>query len=254
MYRSSEKVATRTMATTSNKQAWITQLVTVLKKKYDPAVEASGGTRLVLDEMVFGILREGTTRELAEPAFHTLRTRFFDWNEIRVSQLDELEEALGCLPDATAKAKRILGLLQEIFETTFSFDLQSMDKKGIKQAGKQIARYQDVNDFVVAWVTQQALSGHALPLDLPSIRVLARLGLLDLAEAEEANREALRGSLENLVPKAKGPIFTESISLLARDTCFEEAPACENCVLRSECSHGQQQTASAPAQPRPKSR
>ena len=244
------------MATTSNKQTWITQIVTVLKKKYDPTTEATDAPRRVLEEMIFGICREGATRELTDPAFDALQKRFFDWNEVRVSSLEEIEEALGCLPDAPAKARRVLGLLQEIFETNFSFDLQSMDKKGIKQAGKQISRYQDVNDFIVAWVTQQALAGHALPLDAASMRVLARLGLIDAGESTEENREELRATLENLIPKAKGAIFTETISLLARDVCFEEDPACPNCVLKADCPFGQQQIASLEAveQPRPKPR
>ena len=54
----------------------------------------------------------------------------------------------------------------------------------MRQAAKQLARYQAANDYAVAWVTQQSLGGHAIPLDDVTLRVLRRLhqelqGLLD---------------------------------------------------------------------------
>src|SRR5436309_8586087 len=115
--------------------------------------------------------------------------------------------ALAVLPDPAARAQRIIGLLQEVFESTFSFDLEAskaLDKKGLKEAAKYLAKYQGANDYAIAYVVQQTLGGHALPLDAPALRVLKRLGLVD-ADADPTNLEAARTSLEHLVPKAKGP-------------------------------------------------
>ena len=52
-----------------------------------------------------------------------------------------------------------------MFESTYSFDLETLHKKGVKQAAKQISRYQAASDYTVAWVTQRTLGGHAMPLD-----------------------------------------------------------------------------------------
>ena len=100
-------------------------------------------------------------------------------------------------------AKRIVDFLQEHFERTYSFTLDDLEKKGLKQAAKQLARYKDkgVTDFVVAWVTQRSLGGHAVPLDEPTLRVLRRLGVI---EDEIDDLEAVRGSVEHYIPKAKG--------------------------------------------------
>ena len=102
-----------------------------------------------------------------------MRQAFFDWNEVRVSTVPEVADALEGLPDAGAKAQRIVNFLQEVFEERYSFDLSDISKKGLKQAAKQLARYKGgATDFVVAWVTQRALGGHAVPLDAPTLRVL----------------------------------------------------------------------------------
>ncbi len=222
------------MATTINKQRVLTQIFTQLKKRYEAG---SPESRPVLEEFLYAVCREGTTREQADRAFRTLRERFFDWNEIRVSSTRELEEAIANLPEAEVRAQRLTSLLQEVFETTFSFDLETLHKKGFKQAAKQLARYQAANDYVVAYVVQQALGGHAIPLDEPSQRVLRRLGLLD---GETGDLEAVRASLEHLVPKVKAALFCELISALAEDLCTEDEPACSGCPLAADCPTGQE--------------
>jgi endonuclease-3 len=222
------------MPTTTNKQKVLTHIFTSLKKRYDPPEQEP---RPVLEQLIYAVCREGATRDQADRAYRQLQERFFDWNEIRVSSPQELEEALDDLSHAHARAQRIISLLQEVFETTFSFDLESLQKKGLKQAAKHLSRYQAANDYAVAWVVQQALAGHALPLDTPSLRVLRRLGLLD---GDEENIEALRASLEHLVPKARGALFNDLVSALADEFCKEDEPRCNNCPLCPDCPTGQE--------------
>jgi endonuclease III len=238
------------MPTTINKQRLLTQLFAAYKKQVDGSEPEP---RPVLEQFIYGVCREGATRELADRAFRGLTERFFDWNEIRVSSVREVEETLADLPNPVLRAERLISFLQEVFETTFSFDLESLHKKGVKQAAKQLARYQAANDYVVSWVVQQTLGGHAIPLDAPTLRTLQRIGLLE----ENQNEEALQASLEHLVPKSKGPLFSDLMSLLAKDLCWENDPHCSGCPLLSECPTGQdncRETMSASRSSRPKPR
>src|SRR5438270_5151895 len=187
------------MPATINKQRVLTTLFTTLKKHYGEL--GAPPDRPVLEQMVYAILREGATRKDADKAYDRLGKTFFDWNEVRVSSTHEVEETLADLPHQAAKAQRVVALLQEVFESTFSYDLEGLNKKGLKQAAKQIGRYQAADDYTVAWVTQQSLGGHAIPVDAPTLRTAGRLGLTDGA----ADPEAVRASLEHQVPKAKGP-------------------------------------------------
>jgi endonuclease-3 len=235
-----------------NKQQALTHVLTVLKKHYEPPEPE---TRPVMEQLLYGVLREGATREQADRAFRALRERFFDWNEIRVSQPQEVSAVIEGLPGACDKGPRIVGILQEVFESTFSFKLDEIDKKGLKNAGKQLGRMlesiqkksldgsakatqqaQDTNDFVIAWVIQQALGGHAIPLDAPALRVLRRLGV---AEDVTETTEALRTSVEHVIPKARGPMFNEVIAQLAKDYCWDEEPHCSACPLVKDCPTGQ---------------
>jgi endonuclease-3 len=220
------------MPTTINKQRVLNHLISALKSRHQEQ-----DARNVLGDLIYAICREASTCQQADVAFRNLQDRFFDWNEIRVSSPREVAEALAGLPNAEERAVRLIHFLQEVFETTYSFDLDALQKKGTKQAAKQLSRYEAVSDYTVAWVVQHSLGGHAIPLDNPSLRVLKRLGLL---EADNHDPEAVRTALEHLVPKARAAVFTDLVSSLADEFCTEREPACSSCPMVAECPTGQE--------------
>jgi len=242
------------MAATLSKQQLLTQVQTLLKKKLTTPPELDA-PRPVLDEVIYAIVRESMTPVQADAAYAQLKEAFFDWNELRVSSIQEAADVMVGLPESGAKAKRIVEFLQEHFERTYSFVLEELEKKGLKQAAKQLARYKDhgVTDFVVAWVTQRSLGGHAIPLDDATIRVLQRLAVL---EDEIEDLEAARGTLEHYIPKAKGSEFTDLMAQLAGTICLPEVPLCPSCPLRQDCPTGQEYLAKGKSEskPKPKSR
>ena len=230
------------MATTINKQKLVTQLLGT-QTKASRAAQALP-IRPVLEQFIYAVLREDATRASADQAYRRLQEGFYDWNEVRVSSEQEVAEALKGLSNPDSRARRIREFLQEVFETTFSFDLEPLQKKGVKQAAKQLSRFAAANEYSVAWVVQHSLEGHSMPLDGSSVRVLKRLGLIDEHEGEN---EAMRGSLEHQVPKAKGSAFIDLVSDLAESCCWEEDPACPACPLQHSCATGSLQRAAAPA-------
>jgi len=219
------------MATTINKHRVLNQLLAAA-----PGSEPETTTLPVLEQFIYGLCRSDASPEQADRAFKNLRAKFFDWNEIRVSSVREIEDALIGLGNTESRAQRLLSFLQEVFETTFSFDLDLLLKKGLKQAAKQIQRYQAADDYLVAWVTQRSLAGHAIPVDQATLRIAQRLQLV----GDNDDVETARGSLEHLVPKAKGVAFTEAVSRIAEESCWENEPACGNCSLCGECPSAQE--------------
>jgi endonuclease-3 len=221
------------MATTINKQRTLNQILATA----GPTRASTAEPLPVLEQFIFALCRENATMDQAQQAFENLKSRFFDWNEVRVSSTRELEEALAGLSDAESRSQRLICFLQEVFEETFSFDLEGMHKKGLKQAAKKLLSYGAASDYVCAWVVQRTLGGHAIPIDSPTIRTARRLGLIDLTNEDP---EAARTALEHLVPKAKGPQFTDAISSVAESQCWEADPNCAGCPLSGDCPTAQE--------------
>jgi endonuclease-3 len=220
------------MATTITKTRTLNKLLGPASAQDVPVEPLS-----VLEQFVFGLCRENATAEQARQAFANLKEQFFDWNEVRVSSPRELEEALAGLSEAETRAHRLLSFLQEVFEENFSFDLDGLQKKGLKQAQKKLTSYGAANDYLGAWVVQRSLGGHAIPIDAATQRCARRLGLID---GESEDTEALRATLEHLVPKAKGVRFTDAVSALAEEHCWEADPNCPSCPLNGDCPTAQE--------------
>ncbi|MGL6095482.1 MAG: hypothetical protein ACRC7O_06755, partial [Fimbriiglobus sp.] len=114
------------MPATTNKQQILTHAVPALRKKF--AVPPEPDARPVLEEVLYAILREGATSAQADAAFAQIKQAFFDLNEIRVSSVQEVADAIEGLPDAGVKGQRIVSVLQDVFEERYSFDLNDVAK------------------------------------------------------------------------------------------------------------------------------
>ena len=221
------------MPAITNKQQLLNFTYTALRKRF-PLPPQENVERSVLEELIYAACREGTTQEDADRAYARLRKTFVDWNEVRVSTVQEVADILRPLPGPGARAKRMIALLQAVFEERYSFDLSDVVKKGLKDTARKLRYYKEgVNDFAVAWVMQRTLGGHAIPIDGPTHRVLVRLGIVEPGEPESL--EAVRGTIEHLIPKARGPEFTELMSIHAKELCIDGTPLCPQCPLKSEC-------------------
>jgi endonuclease-3 len=239
------------MPAITNKQQLLAQAQNALKKRFPlPAGEPAESTRPLLEELIYAICREGSTSADADAGYVRLRKAFIDWNEVRVSTVQEVADVLRPLSGSGTRAKRIIGLLQEVFEDKYSFDLGDLGKKGLKDTARKLRFYKEgVNDYAVAWVIQRSLGGHAIPLDEPTLRVLRRLGVIE--EIDPESLEAVRGTIEHVIPKTRGPEFTDLFSIHAKELCTEKDPNCPACPLKNDCPVGIEVT-SKKAEPKPK--
>ena len=183
----------------SNNRA--TQINKVLKiaKKHFKSTEIPS-ERTLLEHLIFACCAENSLHEVANEVFATLSSDYYDWNEVRVTSLRELSEVMKRLNDARAAATRLKRVLQSVFETHYSFDLELMKKQNIGQTVKQLEKYNGTTGYTVAFVTQNALAGHAIPINLGLLESMRVVGVI-------SDKEAKKGSvpgLERIVPKSKG--------------------------------------------------
>jgi endonuclease-3 len=195
---------------TVNRSALINKMHKVLKKHYTPTPIPE---RPTLEHLLYACCLENAPYEAADKAYAALSTAFFDWNEVRVSTVKELSEVMHMLPEPTVAAGHVKHVLQTVFEATYSFDIEAMKKMPLGQAQQKLQKYDGVTAFGLAYVTQAALGGHAIPLDRGLLEVFAILGL---ATDQEKAAHAVPG-LERAIPKNKGVEFGSLAHQLAAD-------------------------------------
>src|SRR5262249_46471109 len=95
-----------------SKAQFLNDVLNLLKKRYK--LEPSPGRMSVLEATVYGICHEGATREQANQALSRFKDDFFDWNEVRVSSLEEIQGVLAGLPDPEGRAMRLRRFLRQL--------------------------------------------------------------------------------------------------------------------------------------------
>ncbi|MCC6507659.1 MAG: hypothetical protein IT423_01020 [Pirellulaceae bacterium] len=193
----------------TNRGDRIQLLQKVLKKHYKPAPISEA--RSVLDHLLFACLVEDAPFDAAEEIFQRLPDLFVDWNEVRVTTVTELADSLRNLPDPTAAAARLKRTLQALFETRYSFDLEEMRKMNQGKAIQELAKFNGVSRFMLAYVTQHAFAGHTIPISDSIMQVLLMTGIVTQSEAEKHQTPGL----ERAIPKSKGHEFSSCLHQMA---------------------------------------
>jgi endonuclease-3 len=105
-----------------------------------------------------------------------------------------------------------------VFEGHYSFDLEFLKKQNLGKAVEHIEKFNGVTPFGVAYVTQNALGGHAIPVNQGVFQILQLVGVL--TEAEAAKKRV--PGMERAIPKTKGVEFGSLLHQLGVD--FATAP------------------------------
>jgi hypothetical protein len=181
--------------------AQLAKLHKVLKSNYKPF--PFDHKRPLLEMAVFAALLENSPFEQAEQIFTSLLQKYFDWNEVRVSTITELGETLAPLFDSPARATQLKKVLQGIFEAKYTFDIEILKKQNLGAAVKELQTMTSASPFIVNFVAQNSLGGHAIALDRGAWEILVITGI---ATPQEAATGELSG-LERTIPKNKGVEF-----------------------------------------------
>lgn len=201
--------------TTSNRAAKIAKTHKILKKHYKPATVAD---RPLLEQMLYACCLQAAMPMAADEAFAKLQQTYFDWNEVRVTTISELAEVMNCLPRPSETASNLKKTLQAVFETHYSFDLESLKKENIGKSVKQLEKLAGVTPFVLSFVTQNGLNGHSIAISDGSLEVLRIIGVIS---DDEAHQKKVPG-LERAIPKNRGVEFGSLLHQLGAD--YSQAP------------------------------
>lgn len=194
-----------------NRADRIEQLFKSLRKHYKPTTIAMD--RPVLDLMLYACCLEDAKFENADEAFAKLQQSYYDWNEVRVTTVAELSEVLASLSTANAAATRIKRTLQALFESRYSFDVEELRKANLGKTLAELESWSGMSKFVCAFVVQNALGGHAIPVDGASIMILQMAEIVSNADADKG----IVPGLDRAIPKAKGSEFATLLHQFAAD-------------------------------------
>ena len=188
----------------------------------------------LLEVGFYGVLVRKLTSAQATKSLAALKKLFPDWNELRVSQVQEFTGAIASKSAkvSLAVARDIKGYLQEIFQKNHGFDLEKYREDPV-EAAKFFADL-PVTGAALAHVMLAEASNGEVPATLGIVRVLDRMGLVKRTSSIKKAQQ----SLAPLVPAARRLEFGAAIGSVAEEHCDGKKPTCWDCPLVGECPFG----------------
>ena len=186
---------------TPDKSKVLARLLKLLKKEFGGLPKRE--QLPVLESMVFSACLENSSYEAADAAFGRLKNDFFDWNEVRVSTISELEPVFEGVHEPEWCAMRVRYLLYYVFDHQFSYDFDGIKKKPFELAFKQVSKIKHLTPFCRNYMLQKCLGNHVIPVDYKMVRTAIWLGLIPVGADEDSGAELLKG----FIRKADAPEF-----------------------------------------------
>ena len=198
-------------AKASDRAALLKKLFPIIKKHYK--VQTPKGDKPVLETMLYAICLEDSTVEEADLSFKRLFSEFPDLNEVRVSTVGEIEQAFLGQTASEWRAFRVISVLKFVFDKSYSFEFESLRKKTLDLATKQLAKIKDLSPFVRDYTLHEVTGAHLIPVDPALSRLLVWLGLALPNQTQEQMGELMKGA----VRKAEVESFVFTLRCLAAD-------------------------------------
>lgn len=186
-----------------------------------------------VDELVSTILSQNTNDINRDRAFDALKSRFPDWNQVRLASDEEIIEAIRVAGLANQKGPRIKAILNQIYEETGGLDLDFLADLPVDEARAWLLRFKGVGLKTAAIVLQFSLNRPAFPVDTHIYRVSGRLGL----RPESMNLEKTHQLMEELANPEDYHAGHLNLIRLGREICHARKPECPRCPVNDLCPY-----------------
>jgi hypothetical protein len=169
-----------------------------------------------------------------------LRALYPDWNELRVSQSQEIASLMttGKLHAPVADIQKLLPVvrdareyLQEVFQKTHGFDLDFL--KDDAGALKLVTNMPFLGTAGASWLLWLA-NGRQVPVHGAMVRALDRVGIVTRGAGSKKQKELV----EPHIPKGEELRFVAAVGELVDRWCTSAKPLCHECPLVDDCVFG----------------
>ena len=132
-----------------------------------------------IEQLMLGLLARSASEHRAAVGLAALRGTSVDLNELRVTSVAEMVEALGAdFPQGRLAADGLARALNAIFNKTHTLSLAHLKPMGVKAASTYLSNLDGVDPHARALVIHYCLKGHTVPLDDNMYSYLRRTGCI----------------------------------------------------------------------------
>lgn len=200
--------------------------------KHEYGTPRLGNPKDPLDDLVYIVLSNKTSPEVAERIYRRLKSAFKSWDRLLASSPGSLKAIVKPAGLSRVKSKQIRGALRRIAEDFGSCNLSPLKELESCDVHAYLVSLPGVSDKVAKCVMMYTLGAEVLPVDSHVHRIATRLGWAARKRADQCHEE-----LEAVVPPEWRLTFHVGCVLHGREICRPERPACEKCCINRYCEY-----------------
>lgn len=185
-----------------------------------------------LDDLVYIIISNKTSPEMAQRTYARVKHEFVSWDEVLGSPASTLQSLLQSAGLATVKSQQIRAALQKIKKDFNSCDLNQLQGKSEGEIRQYLVSLPGVSEKVAKCVMMYTMGANVLPVDGHVHRIAKRLGWTSRRRADQCHDE-----LEALVPPKRRYTFHVDSILHGRSICRPKNPVCDRCCISRHCAY-----------------
>lgn len=188
-----------------------------LKKAYAKAIHGVSDADIPdsadpIRSLAAGILGTDGGPDRAERQLNKALSSVVDWNEIRVSNAQEVGELMGdTSPDSLRRCQNLIDALQAIYDRENKVSLDRVKSLGRRESRQFLESLKGVDEYAVACVVLWSFGGHAIPV---WNNILGSLREAELVHPS-ATRSEIQAFLERNIPAADARAFVLKVGALA---------------------------------------
>ncbi len=183
------------------------------------------------DELVSCILSQHTSDANSFPAFHRLKAKYPDWDQVIKAGPEKIADVIRAAGLANQKAKSIINCLIEIKSRTGSYSLDFLKDVSLMEARAWLTSLPGVGPKTASIVLCFALGMPAIPVDTHVYRVSWRIGFVPEGIGENKAHDLLL----KVVPSEWAFRYHMALIHHGRAVCKAPLPACDRCVVADQC-------------------
>ncbi len=202
-------------------------------EKYGPLKNRK--QRSALEQLILSVFGQRTSVGQSTRALRSLKRRFVDWNEVRVSHPAELMSVLPGTNWARVGAEQLVWLLRELYDRRSQLEMDFLADLTAAQARSCLQSLPMVQRDMADQVLLLSLGISVLPLSAEAARMCYRLGMLENERPTIRNQRAVTRLFEPELYTALHMFFADHAGKL----CAPEEPGCTDCPLAPHCPSSQ---------------
>lgn len=235
MATKTKKVSSRNSKTTADP----VEVLATLAADFGPLDEVEMNDRL--EVVLFGILIERVTIAEANHAMREFRANYVDWNEVRISSPEELQEAVKTADDPLETATAVKAFLNRLFYELHHVGLGFLDERNTTEIKSFFKKSASVSEATSIFLLERIREYPALPVSALTMPFIERLGWA------QPDSTPLKKQKEAFVFFEREQMLPAFVYLMhhARSVCLPEPGTmlCPTCSLKPMCPFPKKVTA-----------